>query len=598
MRSLLSPGLALVLVAAVLAAGCGGGGASRVPHAGSGVASKGNYTVKIAIPTTGSGTGSTTRRKPKYISASLASIVVQILGSRNQQLVQGDDYLNITDTGTASNGDCSVGIASITCTMTLSAAIGTGGTFTVVVAMYDAQQTASCTPGGTPACSGNLLSISNVPQDVTAGQTLSIALGGIPAYLQPLELVSGYVSGVQGTLVLYGPGPQQVKFSFLDADKNMIVGPGAPTLSVTSANTSVLQASVATTAGSGIYTLTFNPQTVTTLGVPVVQATTAPVQFTASIPNSTLSISVTEPFIIKHSVMYVAANNPSNSGTTTIFAYFDGNTTPSWNVYDTGYVVYIATDMNGNVWGADYSNAKIVEFDGNANAAPNENDPALVLNYRPDFMAFDQNGNAYVANYGSCCAQATTFDEFNAPNPQSTPNFTVVGTSYYSNTSAFPYGITVDQIGNVYYSYLIGGTGHIDSVPFGGLTTTGAIGAAGLAVDPISGYLWYAYTGGSAMLLNQNTLSTVNTISNGVFSGLRGMATDQLGNLYVPNFLGSGVVMFAPPSYSTPTTLASALTAAISVAVYPNAIIGQEAQVGVVPPQSPSPTPLPAPSSS
>lgn len=595
MRSSYTSGLALLLAAAVICAGCGGGGGSSVPRTGTAPASKTNYTVKIAIPTTT--TANTNRRRPKYVSPSLASIVVQILGAQNQQLVQGNDYLNITANGTATNGDCMTTIAGvITCTLDLSAAIGSGGSFTVVIATYDAQQTTSCAPGGTPACTGNLLSITNMPQNITAGGTLSITLGGIPAYIQPLELVSGYVSGVGGSLAVYGPGPQKVNFEFLDAGKNVIVGQGAPDLTVTSTNASVLQASVATVAGSGLYTLTLDPQTITALGVPVVQPGIVPLNFTAAIPNTTLSSGATLPIAVKHSVMYVAANNPSVPGTTTIFAYFDGNTTPSWNVYDTGFLVYIATDMNGNVWGADYSNAKIVEFDANASSAPNENDPALTLNYRPDYMAFDANGNAYVANYGTCCAQNTTFDKFTAPNPQSTPNFTTVATNYYSSSTAFPYGITVDDLSNVYYSYLLTGTGHIDSVPFGPLTTTGAVGAAGLAIDPYTGYLWYAYIGGNATLLNQNTFSPVNTISNGVFSGLRGMATDQLGNLYVPNFLGSGVTMFAPPSYGTPVTLASALTSAISVAVYPNAIIGQQAPVGVLPSPMPSPTPIPAPS--
>lgn len=594
MRSSFTCGLAFLLAAAVITAGCGGGAGSSVPRAGSAAASKTNYTVKIAIPTTT--TANTTRRVPKYISSSLASIVVQILGAQNQQLVQGSDYLNIAAGGSTSNGSCAVVASVETCTLDLSASIGTGGTFTVVVATYDAQQSASCTPGGTPACSGHLLSITNMPQNITPGQTLSLALGGIPAYLQPLELVSGYVSGVQGTLAVYGPGPQQVKFSFLDADKNTIVGPGAPNLSVTSFTPSVLQASVATVAASGIYTLTFNPQTVSVGGVPVVQPTTVPMQFTAAIPNSTLSTSATLGIIVKHSVMYVAANNPSIPGTTTIFAYFDGNTTPSWNVYDTGFLVYITTDMNGNVWGADYGNAKVVEFNGQPSPAPFENDPTMPSNYYPEYIAFDANGNGYLANCGLCVTGSTSFDEFNAPNPQSTPNFSAVATNYYTNALAYPYGITVDAMANVYYSYLSSGTGHVSSVPFGALTTTGAVGAAGLAIDPYTGYLWYAYVGGNATLLNQSTLTTVNTISNGVFSGLRGMATDQLGNLYVPNFLGSGVVMFAPPSYSTPVTLASALTSAISVAVYPNAIIGQQAPVGVVPSPTPSPTPLPAPS--
>jgi hypothetical protein len=592
MRSFFTPGLALIGLVALLVSGCGGGGgSSSAPRAGT--SSKTTYTVKITLPTSGSATSSV-KRKIQYVSPSLQSIVVALRGAQNQQLVQGNDYLNITATGSASNGDCQTNAGVVTCTLSLNAAIGSGGSFTVVVATYDAQQTAACLPRGTPACSGNLLSITDMPQSVTPGQTLSLTLGGIPAYLQPLELVCGYVSGVGGALSLYGAGPQQVKFSFLDADKNMIVGSGAPNLSLTSSNTSKLQASVATVAGSGIYTLTFNPQTVMALGVPVVQPAVVPVQFTVGIPNTTMSVSVNVPFTIKHSVMYVAANNPSVPGTTTIFAYFDGNTTPSWNVYDTGNTVNIATDMSGNIWGADEGNDKIVEFDANPNSPPNENDPAIPSNYYPEYIAFDANGNGYVGNCGKCHGLATTFDEFNAPNPQSSPNFSAVGTNLFSDVTVFPYGLTVDALATVYFSYLQAGQWKLNSVPVGPATTSlNQIPA--LAIDPLTGFVWFANDNGYAYLMNQAS-SIVITLPNPALSPpVLGLATDQIGNLYIPNYSGGGVVMLAPPSYSSSVTLAPALTNVTGVAVFPNQIIGQQAPVGIPPSPMPSPTPLPTP---
>jgi sugar lactone lactonase YvrE len=603
MRSFYTPGLILVALAALVASGCGGG--SSVPHAAT--ASNTNYTVKIAIPMAGSGAASA-KRKPAYVSASLQSIVVAILGASNQQLVQGNNYVNITPTGTASNADCTTPVAApTTCTITLNAAIGSGGNFTVAVATYDAQQTVACMPGGTPACSGNLLSVSDLPQNVTPGQTLTLTLGGIPAYLQGVELVSGYMlalGGTGGNFTLFGPGAHKIHFEFLDADKNIIIGTGAPALTVTSGNSGVLAASVSSTAGSGLYTLTLTPLTVNVGGLPVVQPTSVPVQFGLTVPGTTLSSSGTIPFAIAHSVVYAAAQN-AVCCTISIFAYFDGNTTASWSVYNTGNGnIGITTDLAGNLWMADPGNNYVAEWaNPQPSPAPFQNNPSGTWSY-PESLAFDISGNAFVASCGYFACSPSTADslvEYYAPTPASTPNFTTTGFTNYSNTTQEPFQVAVDGNDNAYVGIYdsVATAGKAQKYPSGSSSaateyTLASTAIRSLAVEPYANNLWVV-NGGTAYLINSLTATPTGTsFSSPALNGTLGITTDSLGNVWVANTGGTGVAEFSPPTYAAVATLGS--SSVVSVAVYPNSLVGQKSAVGVLPSPTPSPLPLPMPS--
>src|SRR5579875_1036082 len=608
MRSFYTPGLVLVALAALIASGCGGGGGSAVPHAAT--ASNTNYTLKIAIPPAGSGTASS-KRKPDYVSASLQSIVVAILGASNQQLVQGKNYVNITPTGTASNADCTMPVASpTTCTISLNAAIGTGGTFTVVVATYDAPQAAACIPDGTPACGGNLLSISDLPQNVTPGPTLALTLGGIPAYLEGVGLVSGYMlaqGGTGGNFTLFGPGAHKIDFEFLDADKNIIIGAGAPTLTATSGNPAVLAVSVSSSAGSGLYTLTLTPLTVNVGGLPVVQPTTVPVQFGLTVPGTTLSSSGTIPFSIAHSAVYAAAQNVVCC-TISIFAYFDGNTTASWSVYNTGNGnIGITTDLAGNLWMADPGNNYVAEWaNPQPSPAPVQNNPTSPpggWSY-PYGIGFDTSGNAFVGSCGYFACSAGTADslvEYFAPTPVSTPNFGIVGFTNYTNTTQQPYQVAVDGNDNAYVGIYdsVATAGKAQKYPSGatGATTEYTLASTAiksLAVDPYTNDLWVV-NGGTAYLINSLTATPTGTsFSSPALNGTLGIATDSLGNVWVANTGGTGVAEFSPPAYASVATLGS--SSVVSVAVYPNVLIGQKSAVGVLPSPTPSPLPLPLPS--
>ncbi len=593
MRALQIAGI--VLVAGSIFAGCGGGGSSNPHGTSSGnTSSKGaQYTVKVKIPSA-SGSSSNAVRRAKYVSPSVQSIVVQIF-SGSTQIVQGDNYVNVTATGSNGASGCASGAGGVTCTVVVNASIATAGTYTVVVATYDAQQTATCAPSGTPACSGNLLSISNLPQDVTPGSTISLTLGGIPAYLQPVELLSGYISAQGSAITVYGPGPQTVSFEFLDADHNVIIGAGAPSVTSLGNTASTLTATVTTSGGSGLYTLHLAPVTTLVGGVQVVQSGTVSPAFSVAVPNTSLTANVVLPIAITHSVLYVSGSPPSPPGTDSIYVYFDGNTTPSYNVYDTGYTpLNIATDISGNVWGTDYGNNKVIEFSAQPASPPNENDPSPGPSgfAEPYVIAFDSSGDAFVGN-----GSPRGVVQFNAPSPQNTPDFASSMFTYSSDPNLDPQGIAFNESnGMIYVSYYNSSSSQFSVVGYPGGSSSGttlygpgSTSTNGVAIDPLHGYIWFV-AGTSVVEINPAG-TQITSITGGSPAGV---ATDSLGNVFVTNS-GGGIKEYAAPSFSSPTTIGSVVSP-VSVAVYPNSVIGIKSPVGVLPNPTPSPIPIPTPS--
>ncbi|MGC8486421.1 MAG: hypothetical protein ACP5O6_12450, partial [Candidatus Baltobacteraceae bacterium] len=208
----------------------------------------------ITIPQrTAASTGS---RTPAYVSPSTQSLTVAIDGGTPaaQNLTPGSP-------------NCSVGgpLSALTCTVPIAAPAGSH-TFTFVT--YDGL-------GGT----GNVLSTNAVTQSIVANQTnsINVTLAGVPALLQVSVLGSG--TGISGSVStgLQVAGAVSIPLSVapLDADGNIIIGPGAPTLaaSITGA-TPGLGSTVAPNAanpneftvnvlapGSGTFSVTATPAT-------------------------------------------------------------------------------------------------------------------------------------------------------------------------------------------------------------------------------------------------------------------------------------------------------------------------------------------------
>lgn len=211
---------------AILGTACAGGGSSLPqPHASTSPVTT-SVTITVDAPNATSSVASATRRRPAYLSQATQSITISVNGGTP-----------IAQNLTPSGGNCSTPSFGATpvCTLVTSAPVGSD-TFTFVT--YDGT-------GGT----GNVLSRNTVVQTIVAGQvnTVAVTLAGVPvamlAYPYPgqanvlQQAISGYI--------LMGTTPADFFVVATDADKNFIIGPGAPVLTVTSSSANLKVASVA-----------------------------------------------------------------------------------------------------------------------------------------------------------------------------------------------------------------------------------------------------------------------------------------------------------------------------------------------------------------
>jgi hypothetical protein len=215
--------LSLTMTAIVLTA-CGGGGGSSVPQTRASAAPLMTQ-VTITIDNPSATTSAAVRRRPAYLSQATQSITISINGGTP-----------VAQNLTPSGGNCSTPSFGATpvCTLVASAPVGSD-TFTFVT--YDGTN-------GT----GNVLSRNTIVQTITAGiaNTVAVTLQGVPvgmlAYPYPgqanvIPTASGYT--LTGTTVA------DFFVASTDADKNVIIGPGAPTLTVTSSSGNMKVATVA-----------------------------------------------------------------------------------------------------------------------------------------------------------------------------------------------------------------------------------------------------------------------------------------------------------------------------------------------------------------
>lgn len=213
--------LSLSMTAIMLTA-CGGGQSSLPQPRTSGAPAMTQVTIRIDAPST---TTSAAKRRPAYLSQATQSITISINGATP-----------VAQNLTPSGGNCSTPSFGATpvCTLVASAPVGSD-TFTFVT--YDGTN-------GT----GNVLSRNTVVQTIVAGvaNTVSVTLDGVPVGM----LATPYpgqanVTATASGYTLTGTTPADFFVASTDADKNVIIGPGAPTLTVTSSSASMKVASVA-----------------------------------------------------------------------------------------------------------------------------------------------------------------------------------------------------------------------------------------------------------------------------------------------------------------------------------------------------------------
>ncbi len=220
-------------------------------------------------------------------------------------------------------------------------------------------------------------------------------------------------------------------------------------------------------------------------------------------------------------------------------------TKPSATLHGLNNPHALAFDDNGNLFVANNGNGTVSEF------APGSTTPKATLSglKNPGALAFDDKGDLFVANCG-IASNATTVSEF-APG-STTPKATLKGLG-------FPAALAFDGSGNLFVANLIGNT--VSEFAPGSTTPTatlsGLVHPDALAFDA-SGNLFVANYGNNGAGTTVSELAPGSTTPTATLSGLNGpdaLAFDASGNLFVANSLDGTVSEFAPGSTTPMATL-------------------------------------------
>lgn len=627
-----------LILAGALVAGCGGGGGGASAPLIPGHSTQGNTLVQVSLfipQKTSQG-----KRVPKYVSPSTQSALIEIIGpipSTSPSAVPsgaptaipsippivGVGYTNFNSQTCTGSG------AGETCNVSINASITQAGAYGIAVVTSDQPQTAACTfvmgstppPSPTPVpsggCVGYALGLNIAEVNITPGSvsSISIALGGVPVYFQPVKLVSGMIGGHGGTLQVFGPTPASASFELLDADKNIIIGPNPLQLTVINPFSTMTVNVTNTPSPAGLYTLTVTPITTAVGGQNVISPTTATLTMNAAITSnfttqaSPAPITVgTFPFGVQllHSVVAVAKSGGA------IDVFLDGKTSsPSYTIgySNCGSPLGIAIDPQENLWAADQCavNNDIVVWQLALSAPgspPGQSvafcgigggtscSPTSTSFKYPQYVAFDASGDLLVSQGTS--ASGSSVMQYNAPSATATPNPAGAAVTTYLLPPGATYfcHLAASNNGNFYV-----GSDKPAIVQFGFGTGTGTllnstnINGIAWGQDNTLWYLSQPTSPATETIFDYNpTTMTATSIVTGIFnSPAQSIAVDMLGNLYVADGSTPGATMYTPPSYTSPTSLGSSV-APIFVAVYPDGLYGSNHQVGIAQPtQSPFP---------
>jgi hypothetical protein len=249
----------LALVASV-ATGCSGGGGGGValapqtaaPAATATAASSATASISFSVTVPQLTSASARTRRPDYVSPSTKSLIATFLLQGANASQTQTFYIDVQP---ANNPNCTRSTAASTvCVATFT--LPQGGVYTASILAYDV----GLDPVTKIPMNGNVLSqATSVPVTAVAGANtaLNVTLQGVP------KTVAVFAKSAAG-LLLAGAGgltlpacftSQQVGVYALDADNNVIVGPGQPTVGLTTTATGFTVAAVGG-GNASLFTLT------------------------------------------------------------------------------------------------------------------------------------------------------------------------------------------------------------------------------------------------------------------------------------------------------------------------------------------------------
>ena len=325
MRFSHGPGILGLLL---MTAACGGGSSGSVPPV---APAKGTQAQQVQFVINAPKTSLTAlKAHPNYLSPSTQSMKLVVTQGATTVLTQNAN-LTVTSSG------CTSTLASTICTLMIALNPGS----------YDASVTTYDQPGE----AGNVLSSGqNVPFTVVAGTNnlVPVALSGVPASFTVTPQNNVTAGSFAHGFTIAGMQAQSFIVNALDADGNVIVGVGAPTLTI------AMSSGSGWTIGNPTTTL---PNTFT-IAPATTQNSSATLQITASYGDTTCSLSgavCSATFGVKNELptLFVAACATSGCGTGSdaVLAYAPPYTgTPTTITNDVDGPVQLGLDGSQNLY--------------------------------------------------------------------------------------------------------------------------------------------------------------------------------------------------------------------------------------------------------
>lgn len=331
-------------------------------------------------------------RRPAYVSPATRGMTIAITGPSPVTETIGLTPASPGCTGGPSGTTCVLAIAGLRACPVTACYLGS-------ITTYDAVACATtCTiPGGAHALSA----AQSVAFTVTTGKAnqANFTLGGIPRSFVATPVQRGYLRGDAQGLRLWGPAVEKLSVVALDADGDLIVGPGAPAITAASPSSTLAVVNPVAAAPNTLLlsaTTTGSPPVVTP-GIVNLSLTATPAA------GGGPPISATVTVTIAHGAVYVAL------AANAVAVYYDGNTTTA-NLTLAGAnttfsnLAALTVDGSGTLFVTDSrANGALLAFPPGAtgNVAPSTmlSGPATAMNHA--YGVALSNGIIYITNASS-----------------------------------------------------------------------------------------------------------------------------------------------------------------------------------------------------
>jgi len=560
---------ACALLVASLAAGCAHG-ESALPPTSKASSGLDRVTARFVIAVPARSAANAAQRRPAYVSPATESLTLAITGATT--LTQ---TANLTPT---SNG-CSSTLATTVCTLAVALA---PGTYTAAISTYD----------GTNGTGTLLSSGQNVGFTIVQGQanTIPLTLNGVPHTLQVAAQSAGAQPTGASSFTITGVFPVSLEAIALDADGNIIVGPGAPTYTV--AQTSGTAYATANPSASSPNTFTLTP--------PAVNGAAATFTVTAAYGDATCSqtgaVCTTSFGAVTH-LQYAIVENAANvtvyappytGAGTALSGYLGTAQLPGIAAFDSAGNLFISDSGGEDVkeYAPPYTGTPIASigdglvnnpigvavgpggtlfvasFDTNAvyaYAPPYTGTPTTISNGMngPSSIALDSAGDLFVANFNG-----NDITEYAPP---------YTGAPAATSGPSQPLQVVANSAGDAFALAVNGSQAYEFAPPYTGAGTSltaDMSGAAAIGVGP-GDALFVGQSGRNRVDLYEPPYTAVTTmISNGV-NEPQSVAFDAAQDLFVANYDANNVTIYAPPYTGTPTRITNGVSSPEGVFVSP-----------------------------